>query len=255
MGTRWLSLFLLFLLFFPSCREKSREKNEEEKAAIIPDSVFVHKDGTICHAQSPINILSFQHQDGKHNITFSFKDEINQVENLGHTVQVDFKPGSSVQVDEEVFDFKQAHFHTPSEHLVDGVTYPMEMHVVNTLRGQSEDDETEFLVMGVLFKMGKSNPFVQHILDLVPGEEHKSREIEMGEIQFADLIGQNEEVLQHYYHYKGSLTTPPYSETVRWYITKKVHEASPEQITAMLNIEGVNARHIQGLNNRKIEAE
>ncbi len=98
-------------------------------------------------AQSPINILSDQSEHRKHNITFNFKDEINKVQNLGHTIQLDFEPGSTVNVDGKTFEFKQVHFHTPSEHLIDGITYPMEMHVVNTLAGQDKEDTTEYLVI------------------------------------------------------------------------------------------------------------
>ena len=98
-------------------------------------------------AQSPINILSDQSEHRKHNITFNFKDEINKVQNLGHTIQLDFEPGSTVKTGGQTFEFKQIHFHTPSEHLIDGMTYPMEMHVVNTLAGQDKEDTTEYLVI------------------------------------------------------------------------------------------------------------
>lgn len=253
----YLSLLLVTILC--SCNQGKEEKSghEDEKAAIEEDLSFVHEDGTICHAQSPINILSFKDTTGlAHNITLNFKDEVNEVENLGHTVQIDFKPGSTITVDDETFDFVQAHFHTPSEHLVDGVTYPMEMHVVNTLQGQAENEEKEYLVIGFLFKMGKENPFIQEVLDAVPEDEDESKKVGLGEVKVTDLLMESDErPLSHYYHYKGSLTTPPYSETVRWYVTRNIYEASPEQIKSILQIEGANARHIQALNERTIEAE
>ena len=248
---------LVCTLMISSCaQKKENESSKEEKAAILPDAVYIHEDGSICHAQSPINILSFKDTTNiGHNITLNFKDEVNEVENLGHTVQVDFKPGSTITVDNETFDFVQAHFHTPSEHLVDGVTYPMEMHVVNTLHGQAEDEETEFLVIGFLFKMGQKNAFIEEVLNAVPEHEDESKKVGLGEVKVTDLLMEKKEALGHYYHYKGSLTTPPYSETVRWYVTKGILEASPEQITRILKIEGSNARHIQALNEREIEVE
>ncbi|MEM9363249.1 MAG: carbonic anhydrase family protein [Bacteroidota bacterium] len=252
-------IFVLSILMLCSCGQKRENEAEQEdnKAAILPELAYVHEDGSICHAQSPINILSFKDttQIG-HTITLNFKDEINEVENLGHTVQVDFKPGSTISVDDETFDFVQAHFHTPSEHLVDGVTYPMEMHVVNTLQGQAEGKEKEFLVMGFLFKMGKKNAFIEEVLNAVPEHEDESKKVGLGEVKVTDLLMEkNDAPLSHYYHYKGSLTTPPYSETVRWYVTKGILEASPEQIKRILKIEGSNARHIQALNEREIEVE
>jgi len=50
-----------------------------------------------------------------------------------------------------------------------------------------------------------------------------------------------------------SLTTPPYTETVNWYVGKHIYEASPEQIAAIRKIEGENARDVQELNKRKVE--
>ncbi|WP_435624100.1 carbonic anhydrase family protein [Flagellimonas sp.] len=251
-------IFVLSVLMLSSCvQKKESESAQEEKPAILPELAYVHEDGSICHAQSPINILSFKDTTNiGHNITLNFKDEVNEVENLGHTVQVDFKPGSTITVDDETFDFVQAHFHTPSEHLVDGITYPMEMHVVNTLHGQPEGEEKEFLVIGFLFKMGEKNAFIEEVLNAVPEHEDESKKVGLGEVKVTDLLMEkNQAPLSHYYHYKGSLTTPPYSETVRWYVTKSILEASPEQVKRILKIEGSNARHIQALNEREIEVE
>ncbi len=58
-----------------------------------------------------------------------------------------------------------------------------------------------------------------------------------------------------YYSYQGSLTTPPFTESVNWSIAKKVFEASEEQIATIEKLEGNNARHIRALNNRKIAVE
>ena len=57
----------------------------------------------------------------------------------------------------------------------------------------------------------------------------------------------------NFYHYQGSLTTPPYTETVQWFIFKDIIEASPEQIKTISTIEGNNARHIQGVFTRVID--
>ena len=57
------------------------------------------------------------------------------------------------------------------------------------------------------------------------------------------------------YHYKGSLTTSPYTESVNWYVMKRIFEASPEQIERINAIEGDNARHTQARYERDISAE
>ena len=115
--------------------------------------------------QSPINILSSEAKTGKHNVTLNFNGEINKVENLGHTVQLDFSPGNTISFDDKTYEFKQLHYHTPSEHLIDGITFPMEMHVVNTLMGQKKGDTPEYLVIAYLFKMGKEEEMVNAVVE------------------------------------------------------------------------------------------
>ena len=210
--------------------------------------------------QSPINILSEHSEEGEHNVTFNFKDKIDKVQNLGHTVQLDFEPGSTVHVDDKTFDFKQIHFHTPAEHLIDGITYPMEMHVVNTLAGQAEEDTTEYLVFSFLFKMGKENEFIKEFIGLIPGDKNESEDISTGTVNLRNLITYNpaynpKEVLKSYFFYKGSLTTPPYTESVNWYVMKTVIDAAPEQIQQINKIEGDNARHVQALYDRSVSNE
>jgi len=56
------------------------------------------------------------------------------------------------------------------------------------------------------------------------------------------------------YHYKGSLTTPPYTETLDWLVVKTIQQASPEQIRRINLIEGDNARRVQALYERKVES-
>ena len=204
--------------------------------------------------QSPINILSKEAATGGHTISLNFTGEIDKVENLGHTVQLDLKPGNTITVDRRTFEYKQMHFHTPSEHLIDGITYPMEMHVVNTLKDQQEGETTEYLVLAFLVKMGEENKFIAHFIDQIPKEEGKVNEIDLNALtdskmsNAANLLKE----LNSYYFYKGSLTTPPHTESVNWLVMKRIFEASPEQILRINEIEGDNARHIQARYKRDI---
>jgi len=229
----------------------SVELSKKEKAYALPglDHGLV---------QSPINILSFATgTTGKHQITTHFEDNINAVKNTGHSVQLDFAPGSTISIDEETFDFKQMHFHTPSEHLIDGMTYPMELHIVNTLPKKTPSDTTEYLVIGVLFKMGeKDNKFIEEFINSIPEKPHSKTDLKAGTVRLDDLFnGVCESTLDHYYHYKGSLTTPPNTESVRWYIYKQIFEASPKQIQRINELEGNNARHVQAIYGRHVDSE
>ena len=214
--------------------------------------------------QSPINIRSFKEvTSNTHEITIHFQDKIKAVENLGHTVQLDFEEGSTISYEEITYDFKQMHFHTPSEHLIDGITYPMEMHIVTMEPPKDKNGTPRYLVIGILFKEGKANKFIDEFLNLIPEDEDSLTPLEVGTVKFPDLFASYEvddggnfykmHRVGNFYHYQGSLTTPPYTETVQWFIFKDIIEASPEQIRTISTIEGNNARHIQGVFTRVVD--
>ena len=48
-----------------------------------------------------------------------------------HTIQVNVDEGSSLTFENKVYMLNQFHFHTPSEHTLDGSNLPMEMHFVH----------------------------------------------------------------------------------------------------------------------------
>lgn len=202
--------------------------------------------------QSPVNILSKETKPGRHTIEVGPGDGARRVTNLGHTVEVGFGKGLILEFDDKPYELKQLHFHTPSEHQTDGITYPMEMHAVHTPPGQSKDAPPEYLVVAIFFRMGDSNVFLDSFLNAIPAEEGRSAKLK--EVYFEDALppGFDYDNIPHY-SYRGSLTTPPYTESVQWLILKDVFEASPEQIRAINLIEGDNARWIQALYGRTID--
>lgn len=258
-------LVFVLAVLLTSCGQNKKEEvtapveNANEVNATAPDAETKKAQGYIFPGldhgfeQSPINIISTANDKGKHEITLFFKDEINKIENLGHTIQLDFAEGSTITQNDTVFAFKQCHFHTPSEHLIDGMTYPMEMHIVNIMPDEDKKATPQYLVIGVLFKEGKENKFIADFLNSIPKEENGKVDVKVGKVKLHDLFGEIPKKLSGaFYNYRGSLTTPPYTETVRWNITKHIFEASAAQIEAINKIEGNNARHVQALYGRKI---
>jgi carbonic anhydrase len=100
----------------------------------------------------------------------------------------------------------------------------------------------------VLFKEGEANGLLGTLLGNVPRRS--------GESLDADVLLDARAVVKDgegYYHYDGSLTTPPYTEAVTWLVLDQAHDASVEQIEALNRIEGNNARHIQELRARLVD--
>lgn len=197
--------------------------------------------------QSPVNIQTDSAGAGMHKVAVHYEAKDEKVANLGHTVQVNFGDGGNITFDDKRYNFKQFHFHTPSEHWIDGTPYPLEMHLVHTL----ESDDQRYFVFSVLFESGDSDPFLNAFLDAIPKGEGQSKSLADGTVDVNTLFADN----PGYYQYRGSLTTPPYTETVQWAILKKHRTASQEQVRAILDIEGVNARQLQPLYGRSVETE
>lgn len=221
----------------PAKPVEEKQPEHTKVSYLIPE----HSEGD---SQSPINILTSRAVKGKHKVKFHYRSSKEHVDNLGHTVKVTYDAGSSLDYDGERFDLVQFHFHTPSEHLMDGVTYPMEMHLVHA----QHDQPDHLLVVGVLFKEGDANRLLSRLIADVPEHagEHTDKDVRLD----ASTIFKPGE---GYYHYEGSLTTPPYSESVTWLVLDQVHEASAEQIETLNRIEGNNARHIQDQRARLID--
>jgi carbonic anhydrase len=200
--------------------------------------------------QSPVNILSSRAEGGDHKVALNLHHaEPSYLENKGHTIELKFQSGSSTTFDGKEYALKQFHFHTPSEHQIDGITYPMEGHIVNMIEPESPEDPAHYLVVSFLFRMGDEDPFIRSFLDKIP-DEKGGEELEAGQVY---LSPNDRNPDYEYYHYRGSLTTPPYTETVDWLIVKEIQQASPEQIRRIHGLEGDNARHVQALYGRKVE--
>jgi carbonic anhydrase len=272
--------FAIFLLFACNSTNKEEQKSSDsnisnghaqtdtlsgdnEVKAEAPDANNKAEQGyalprhTDKLAQSPIDIISLKADNaGKEQISFAFHSDINAAKNLGHTIELEFKEGSTCTVNGKNYTCRQFHFHTPSEHLVDGITFPMEMHIVNTLSDSVNANKSTFLVVAVLFKIGAENKFIKEFLNKIPNEEGEANTLQTGAVKLDDLFSQfTKNDIKSYYTYKGSLTTPPFTESVQWVILKHIVEASEDQVMTIEKMEGNNARHVQAVNDRKIYSQ
>jgi carbonic anhydrase len=81
-----------------------------------------------------------------HAPVLSWKPQAYKVVNNGHTIQANAAPGSFAASENRKFELKQFHFHTPSEHAIQGRHAQMEAHFVHA------EDGGELLVLGVLME-------------------------------------------------------------------------------------------------------
>lgn len=190
-------------------------------------------------SQTPID-LKTGYKTNLDKLQNSFYAQDMRIINNGHTIQINFGAGNSSVIDGIKFALLQFHFHTPSEHTVNGKHYPMEMHLVH------KNDKGELGVIGVFFKEGKENSELQKIIDNFPGEIGKETTVKSVKINAADFLPAD----KNYYHYFGSLTTPPCSEGVSWVVIKAPLEASKKQIEQFEKIMHENNRPVLPLNKR-----
>lgn len=175
-------------------------------------------------------------------LEFHYQASGQTVVNNGHTLQVGYAPGSTLQLDGIRFELKQFHFHAPSENLIEGRSYPLEVHLVHV------SDKGEIAVVAVMFEAGKVNLALAEALSEFPA---KVREIQTLKVPLSA-----EQLLpdtRDYYRFSGSLTTPPCSEGVRWLVMKKSVEISQSQIDAFKALmHNPNNRPVQPLNGRVV---
>ncbi|NBX53752.1 MAG: hypothetical protein EBT70_01550 [Betaproteobacteria bacterium] len=191
--------------------------------------------------QSPLNIVG-PFEKSKDNLEVSYKPGPLRMLNNGHTIQVNIPPGSSTKINGEVYDLLQFHFHRPSEEKIDGKPMAMVAHFVHKSKAG------KLAVIGVLLKEGKDNEAINVLWDNIPAKE--GPEVKLDKISFdpGKLIPA---ALTHY-AYEGSLTTPPCSEGVNFYILKTPVDISKAQVAKFPF--KMNARPVQALNGRKISA-
>ncbi len=191
--------------------------------------------------QSPINIRGAHHvSNGASHLGFDYRPARVRLMHTGHTVQATYQVGSVLTLDETSYSLRQFHFHSPSEHRIDGQSYDMEIHLVH----QSEDGR--IAVVAVMLEVGLENLSLERLWAELPQRIGQvSGEVELNA---ADLLPGR----TNYYLYEGSLTTPPCTEGVQWIVLKEPQFISLSQMTRFRAFLGEDARPLQALNAREV---
>jgi carbonic anhydrase len=196
--------------------------------------------------QSPINII---HDDATRagisddlEILYSPSTKLNQVENNGHSIQFDFDKGDSIRYHNSTYYLQQVHFHEPSEHKINGVVYPIEIHLVHmNVRGN-------LTVLSVLGEEGSESQLFEFFESFLPLENGETKAIHKA-VDISSLFQDPD----NYYTYGGSLTTPPCTENVNWIVFKTPMILSVEEVKILRkNMPLNNFRNEQELNSRVV---
>ncbi|KAG7017460.1 Alpha carbonic anhydrase 1, chloroplastic [Cucurbita argyrosperma subsp. argyrosperma] len=208
-------------------------------------------------SQSPIDIVKDGAVFGKHlqKLVRRYSTANATLVNNGFNIGVDFgeKTGGVAVIDEKNYTLRQMHWHSPSEHLLNGKRFAAELHLIH------KSDDGGLSVIAILLQDGDSDPLLEKIqgkLRELTKEKCGSNEeahIALGELNLKHLRKKT----RKYYRYIGSFTVPPCTENVVWTILGKVRTISKKQVEALkAPLEPPykkNARPAQPLNGRKIE--
>lgn len=194
--------------------------------------------------QSPVDLPANLPAASAHHIEFHYQTVPLEVVNNGHTIQVQVPPGSYIDLDGHRYDLLQFHFHHPSEETIAGKHADMVVHLVH------KDARGGLAVVGVLANAGQGEPTaLARIWEHLPahaGETDAAPDVHiaLGELLPAD---------HHFYHYTGSLTTPPCTEGVDWSVMAFPISILPEHVQAFHALYPANARPVQPLHDRVID--
>jgi carbonic anhydrase len=157
-----------------------------------------------------------------------------EIFNNGHTIEVETEGVNTLTLDGVVYELRQFHFHTASEHRVDGRGYDMELHLVHAAADGSN------AVIGVFLKRGSSSGALAPIFEALPDDLNVHHPLD-APFDPASFLPQS----RGHYRYIGSLTTPPCTEGVQWVVMGDVVTVSDEDMAQFAERVHFNARPVQ----------
>ncbi|MCX6118300.1 MAG: carbonic anhydrase family protein [Proteobacteria bacterium] len=182
--------------------------------------------------QSPIDLKGAITKASAPEITWHYNPTAVGIENNGHTIVANMPDTQNhIKIDGEKYTLAQFHFHNPSEHKIGGLLADMEVHFVH------KNAAGGLAVIGVMMheKSGFENPFLKPMWASLPREMHSKSEASPT-LSLTKLLPTHRD----YFHYAGSLTTPPCSQGVRWFVMKEPIAVSGAQIELYSSIFGTS---------------
>ncbi|MEM9444692.1 MAG: carbonic anhydrase family protein [Verrucomicrobiota bacterium] len=212
------------------------ETGPEFWANLSPDFILA-KTGK---SQSPIDITDSLFSVTLKPLAFSYSPSMTHLSNNGHTIQFHVKSDCQLHANQTDYKLEKFRFHSPSEHTVNSKHYAMEIQFVH------RDGNGSLAIVGVFVKEGRPNDMIKALWKHVPIDPDTQETVQSLEFDIAKLLPKD----LNYYSYEGSITTPPCTEGVQWYLISEPIEASVSQIEKFRAIIPPNNRPTQPIFSR-----
>lgn len=189
--------------------------------------------------------------------------------NDGHGLRFDIPSNNVdmgfVKIGKTEYSAQEYQFHAPSEHTVDGAVFPLELQIFNKAH-----DGSGIVAIAVFFREGESNPFLASLREANglrdgPTWNGATGKAEIGghfagAFDLENVIPTGDVSKEApFYNYEGSLTQPPCTGGVDWWVLSKPITASRDEIRwvrkSIFMSESTrhgNARETQPIGNRRI---
>ncbi|KAL2965363.1 hypothetical protein AAZX31_16G057200 [Glycine max] len=244
-------LLLLLILYFSSVLASEAEFSYAKGTSNGPENWWhLNPKWKVCQygkLQSPIDLrdrwVKVLPQLGE--LQKVYKPAPAVLKNMGHYITVRWNgDAGQLRINGNYYKLIQFHWHTPSEHTLNGLKFDLELHAVH------QNSKGETAVIGIWYKIGSPDPFLSKLLNNI--KSIRDKDIDLGVINPGDIYFRS----RKYYRYVGSLTNPPCTEGVVWSFVKEVKTVSMEQLSALKGAvhHGFeeNARPTQALKGRQV---
>ena len=159
----------------------------------------------------------------------------------GHTLEVAFDLGSSVEINQTLYRLTDVQYRSPSEHTIDGKSFPLELQFAH------RDYNSNVAIVSVLVQEGEHNDTWAPLLSAL-SKAPKTGQVAVGKLNIQQMLTADAPM----YRYRGSITTPPCTEGVTWSVVSEPITVSAQQIDLLQRRYDANARKTQPLGDRQL---
>ena len=198
------------------------------------------------HEQSPIDIRGAHLNKSLQPIEFHYMSGGVSLENNGNNILIHVHPGSYIIANGVRYDLQQFHFHHPGEEAVKGAITDMDVHLVH----KSADGKVAVVAVRFSVDRGDPNAIIAALWEHLPTKAGQTENID-SMINPGGFLP----VDRGYWTYMGSLTAPPCTEGVRWFVLEQPVSMSLTQLRQFGALFRINSRPVQDAHGRRVEAD